>query len=111
MPAVYQLNESGSVVLSASGGGTVKIGPGRPGTKWHVKVLAVSTSTAVAVPEARIYLGEPASGNLLGGTYTGSSDSTDLDVWIYAGQKLSVVWTGGDSGARATVSVYGELVG
>jgi len=102
------LNEAKSVVLDSSGNGTVKIGPAKASERWRVRTVAVSTSTAVKVPVASVYTGFLAPGNLLGGTYTGSNDSDDVDVTLGPGSFLTVAWQGGDAGATATVSVYGD---
>jgi hypothetical protein len=58
------------------------------------------------MPEARLY---SPSGVLLGGTYTGSQDTTDVSITLRFGAQLRVEWTGGDPGARATVSVSGTI--
>jgi len=102
------LNEAKNVVLDSNGNGTVQIGPAKANERWRVRTVAVSTSTAVKVPTASVYTGYLAPGNLIGGTYTGSNDSTDVDVELGPGSFLTVQWTGGDAGARATVSIYGD---
>jgi hypothetical protein len=109
MPSVV-LDDAASTTLSAAGAGTVRIGPNRPATRWRVTNLAVLTSTAVNVPQALVYRGSASPVNLIAGTSTGSQDSTDLDVLLFTGQVLTVVWSGGDVGATATASVYGQLL-
>ena len=104
-----QLSESARVVLNAAGGGIARVGPRAAGVRWDVRQVTVS-STSAAVPIAELFLGEPAPGASLGGTYDGNRDSTDVQVTLYSGQLLAVVWTGGDPGASATVSVLGDNV-
>lgn len=106
----YQLNESAQVTLNAAGAGSVTIGPRRAGARWKVRTLAVSTSPAVLTPRARVYLGTAAPGSLVGGTEVGSNDAdNNMDVELWSGQSLTVVWEAGDPGAVATVSVLGTL--
>lgn len=105
-----QLNKGGQVTLNASGTGTVKLGPTQYGQRWKVTNVAVATSTAVNVPECRIYLGPPAATSMLGGSFSGNQDTASTQVELLPGQYLTAVWTGGDSGAVATLSLYGTRV-
>jgi hypothetical protein len=107
-PRTVPLNTSGTVKLSAAGAGTVTLAP--TGLEnWHVTRVAVTVTTNVLEPVARVYIGSVAPGNLLAGTYTGSLDSSDEDQYVSPGQPLLCVWTGGDAGATATLSVFGEV--
>jgi hypothetical protein len=101
---------SATVVLDANGNGTVTIGPTIPGTAWQVSGVGVLVNGGVAVnvPTFTLYNGGPAPGNFLGGSYTGSNDSdTGLAITLTPGQILTGVWSGGDPGASATMSVNG----
>jgi hypothetical protein len=104
------LNESASTTLTGAGAGQVTIGPQRPGTRWHVTRVACVTTANVGDPTFNLYVGTPSPGNSLGGTYSGAQDASDLDVTLWAGQVLTGVWANGDAAARATISVYGELI-
>lgn len=104
--ATFPLEEDRQVTLSATGSGSAQIGPTRSRQRWKVTSVTVSTSTATNMPEARLY---SPSGTLLGGTYTGSQDTTDVDITLHFGARIRVDWTGGDPGARATVSVAGTI--
>ncbi len=108
--SVAELNTSAQVVLDASGNGQVTVGPNRATEYWHVTKMAVLTSTAVKVPSAYVYTDSVSPSNLLDATYTGSQDSTDLDVPLAPGRRLVIRWTGGDVGALATVSIYGQRI-
>lgn len=107
MTTTYVLSESASGVINSSGTVTVNLGPTRIGQIWKVNLITVQTSSNTSEPTAKVYLNS--LGTFIGGTYTGSNDSTDVNLTITNG-RLICVWTGGDSGARATLTVYGELV-
>lgn len=95
--------------LDASGNGTATLTPNRLET-WHVTRIAVSTTTNTLEPIAQVYVGSQAPGNLLSGTYTGSLDSSDENQQLNPAQPLVCVWTGGDVGAKATLSVFGQRI-
>lgn len=112
MVTSYGLNESAFTTLIGAAGsasGQAQIGPNNPHTRWHVTRLTVLTTANVGDPSAVAYLGTVSPGNSLGGTYSGAQDSTDLDVWLWPGQFITVAWENGDSNARATVSIFGEV--
>ena len=104
------LNEAASVLLDSSGNGSLRIGPQKTGVRWKVANVAVFTSTANKVPVAKVFLGPESPNNLLGGSFSGSNDSFGPDVNLGPGQFITVKWEGGDSGATATASLYGELI-
>jgi hypothetical protein len=107
MPAV--LNTGASVTLNASGNGTVYLGPTMPGVLWNVANVACFTSTAVSVPTFQLYSPSVSATNFIGGSYSGNQDSDNINIILYPGLQLIGVWTGGDSGAIATMSVYGTF--
>jgi len=76
---------------------------------WQPTSIGVSATTNVSEAQCRVYLGLNANaGALLGSTSTGSTgDSTDCAQTVWPGQSLIAVWTGGDAGATATISVFG----
>jgi hypothetical protein len=103
------LTVSGSVKLSAAGGGQVQLGPQVPGVSWQpagVACLVVPVSTTV-VSQFLLYLGNPQAGNFIGGTYTGDNNSCGVAVNLEVGQVLTGVWTGGNPLAIATMTVTG----
>lgn len=101
-----QLDVAQSVVLNASGNGSVKLGPTSTRAVWHVTNAAVTVSSNTLEPQAILYQNTKAS--KLAGTNTGSNDSTNLDVWVRNGFILCE-WTGGDPGATATLFLYGTI--
>lgn len=104
------LYESAFVTLDASGNGTAKIGPTGHGQVWHPQIVSVSTSTATKSPTCKTYAGPAATQQyFVDGTYTGEQNSTDAIAGtdLYLGSFVWGVWTGGDVGAQATVTVRG----
>lgn len=98
----------GTVTLNASGTGLVDLEVPTLQT-WRITKIAVSTTTNVLEPIAYTYIGAESPANLLGGTYTGSNDSSDEDQTVMPGQHILCRWTGGDVGAKATLSLFGEV--
>lgn len=106
---VRPLNTSGRATASAAGIATVTLGP-NVGQRWQLDNAAVSTSTAVLVPQCNIYMqGSPTPDNLVDGTFTGNLDSTGRvsGIPLTSGQKVTAVWTGADVGTICTLSVTG----
>ena len=101
-----QLDVTASTVLDANGNGHVVFQPSSNRVSWHAASCAVKVSSNTLEPTADAYLGS-ATGTHLAGTYTGSNDSTDLNVDLWPGQQITVTWTGGDVGATASASLYG----
>jgi hypothetical protein len=108
MARTNPLNQGDKVKLDATGAGTVTLTPTGL-QQWHVTRMAVSVTTAVLEPTAKVYVGSVSEQNLLSGTYSGALDSSDEDQWLQAGQPLICVWAGGDAGATATFSVFGDV--
>lgn len=107
MVATLVLDVTAQVTLDATGFGRVRLGPTSTRQTWQVNLAAVKTSTNVLEPTANLYLNSKASS--LGGTYTGSNDSTALDVVVRNGFILCE-WTGGDAGALATLNLHGAIL-
>lgn len=103
------LNEGKDGRLNSAGTGTVTLGVGSL-FRWHVTRIAVLTATNVLEPVAKVYVDSVSPVNFLAGTYTGSNDSSDENLWLRPGQKLICEWTGGDANAVATLSVFGTKI-
>lgn len=104
------LSESVSVVLDGSGNGTVKLGPSNSFQQWVPSNAACAVSSNNAEPVFVLYNGTPGNANRIGGTYTGSNDNTDISgVTLFPGSYLTGVWSGGDPGATATLSIQGTV--
>lgn len=116
MSITVPLNTFATVTFDGSGNGKAPAGPVHTGEVWHVASAAVATSQGAAnvVKDAQcqLFLGAIATlGQLLDTTLTGSSgDTSDAPAAagpIYPGQVITAVWTGGDAGAVATMSING----
>lgn len=104
------LSESASVTLDGSGSGSVRIGPNAPGVIWRPGVVGVRVSSMGLSPTCQIYAGPSASPSYFcDGTYTGQQNSTDAvkGQELRVGQYVWAVWSGGDPGAEATLTVTG----
>ena len=112
--ATWPLNQSGTVILDGSGNGTVQLTPDGPAEHWQVATASVKASTNTSEASCRVYIGPQATDPyFVDGTLSGSTgDSTDrtggYDV-ARAGPYPSVwaVWSGGDTGATATLVLAG----
>lgn len=104
------LSEFASVTLDGSGNGTARVGPAAHGVTWKPTVASLKVSTSVNSPTCLVYAGPTATAdNFVDGTYTGAQNSTsNIDGQVlYLGQYVHAVWTGGDAGAQATLTVSG----
>jgi hypothetical protein len=105
------LNLEATATLDGSGNGTAQIGP-RIGQRWNVTNAAVFIPNAVKVPQASWYVGgAPIAPNFVDGTFTGNLDATGriANFTVTSGDYVFAVWTGGDPGAVATLSLLGIL--
>lgn len=108
--ATTQLSVSASVVLDDTGAGSVAVGPTSQGEQWTVASVGVHCSTNVNESMCRVYAGNgDSSAYFVDATTWGSTgDSTDSVAFpIMPGMSITAVWSGGDAGATAYVSVYG----
>lgn len=101
------------VTTNGFGTGTVRVGPKFYTERWRINNIAVQTDGFIANwgIEARVYVGPAISQNILGGTYDGLNDSTDVDVEIGSGEVITAVWsnpTGLAGFPTITMSLYGE---
>jgi hypothetical protein len=105
-----------SVTLDGSGNGRVTIGPTRVREHWQLGYAAVSVTFPAGQgfptkdAQCNLYIGAGASaGHLVSATATGSSGDTcglgGMD--IQSGTVIIAVWTGGDAGQVATLSLGG----
>lgn len=101
-----QLTSGKSATVAANGTATVTIGPNGVET-WDVSTIGVQVSTNTLEPIAKVYLNTISPTTFIGGTYTGSNDSSDQSVTLLQGQTLICQWTTADVGATATLSLYG----
>lgn len=105
------LYETGQVILDGSGNGTVKLGPLSAREVWNAANASVKVATHVLEAKCFIYVGNTATpqyfrdSTLTGSTgdSTGKVDSAPIKVNTY----VWAVWTGGDPGQQATLTVTG----
>lgn len=108
---IGRLYESATVTL-VNGTGTAKVGPLTAREIWHPENAHVSANpNPTNQARCNVYVGDaPTANNFRDATISGSSgDSTDrvnADV-VPKGQYIWAVWTGGDNGVVATLTVTG----
>lgn len=110
MSTASRFNTQGSTVLATvvgvAGYGAIRFSPS--GEKWEITRTHVRCSTSVSEAECRIYFGQIRPDTVLDGTYSGSSgDTTDTPIYLEDGQAIFIVWSGGDDGATAFVTLSG----
>lgn len=107
--ASSNLNVGRPVTLNAAGTGTVSLGPDQGPPYWHVTgvVLQTSRPNASPVPSAQLYLDDPSAVNSLGLTSNGSFKTASCDQLLSRGQHIIAVWTGGQLGDVATLTLSG----
>jgi hypothetical protein len=100
----------GAVTLNAAGTGQVIIGPDQGPPNWHVSSIITQTSrpAQAPIPRVQLYLDSVDPQNSLGLSYDGSFGQASGDQDLVRGQHIIAVWTGGQSGDRATITVNGE---
>ena len=101
-----------SVVLDGSGNGTAQATVPW-GQEWTVTAITTSTdqaATTLPYPTCKVFRGGPSASNLLAATYSGQLDTARGNERFLPGEVLTVQWTGGVAGVRATCHVIGEAV-
>lgn len=104
------LNVGVTTVLDASGNGRAVIGPTFGPATWHVVVTSVRTSQPGQgnIPQCVLYRGTEDANGYIDTTYDGSADACDTPYDLVQGSQVIAVWTGGNPGDTATLSVKGE---
>jgi hypothetical protein len=97
------------VTLDANGNGTASTGPLSSGEQWSGLTAAVRVATNTNEAIGSIYAGAAATpGYFAGATTWGSTgDSTTNLPVVKVGGNVFAVWTGGDPGQVATLTVTG----
>lgn len=107
-----QLGISRSVTLTSVGGvvtGTVSLGPDdqRALATWVVDTIICKTSRPGKAPVPRVAVDLDGTDQFL--DYDGSYKQASGTATLTRGQKLNVVWTGGQAGDVATVTITGVM--
>lgn len=105
------LSESAQIVLDSNGNGALSIGPTIAAQTWIPTGMGVQVSSNNKEPGFKFYRGHSAGPtSYIGGTSTGSNDNTDINgIVLHPGETFYCVWTAGDPGAIASVSLSGQL--
>lgn len=108
----YRLNAADTVALDATGAGTARLGPSgvRGPANWQVTGVILKTDRPgeAPVPRAEVYIDRISPECLQGITYDGSFAPGRCNFTIARGQTVIVVWSGGQNGDEASVTVTGE---
>ena len=96
-------------VLNSEGNGTAYVGPQSYREQWTGLTASVRASTNVNEATCSVYAGAAATpGYFSGATTWGSTgDSTTNLATVQLGGNVFAVWTGGDPGATAYLTVTG----
>ena len=101
---------SASVTL-VGGGGTASLGPTRVREHWQLSSASVAANqNPTNQAQCKLYVGSSVgTATFVSQTVTGSSgDTCGLGgIDIQSGQRVWAVWSGGDSGQVATLSIIG----
>lgn len=106
MPTV-PLTESATAVFGSDRKATVSLGPTRSYENWHIARTSVST-TSTTQTQLFVYRQIENPKNLVEGSATGNQDTSDSAIELRGNERIVLVWTGGDVGQRATVTLEGE---
>ena len=103
------LNAKAYVTLSPDGTGTAYTGPLSPGEQWTGITAHVSVATNNNEALCSIYAGAAETPGYFGDatTWGSTGDSTSNLNDVRVGGNVFAVWTGGDSGALATLVITG----
>jgi len=110
MPRV-PLRQSALVVLNGSGGGTAKLGPLSAREVWYPDNVSIGVQNFVTECTASLFMGTDTTQSSFRdqSTFAASGDSSgacNADT-VKVGMYIWAVWTGGDAGKQATVTVTG----
>lgn len=107
-----RLTAKAYVTLDGSGNGTASTGPLSPGEQWKNLTASVRVSTNTKEAICSIYAGAAATpGYFADATSWGSTgDSTANLGTVLVGGNVFAVWTGGDAGGKAVLTVTGTKV-
>lgn len=96
---------SDQVVLDGNGAGQVELTCNVVAWTLQTAGLRVDPRPAVLEPECSIYI----NGQFVGGSQTASMDAdTTFNQYMQQGEKIQAVWTGGDPGKTAILSLTGS---
>lgn len=100
------LNSNITAVFDANGDavGEILVGPNQ---RWEVTLLNTNT-TSTSQTRLTVYRG-PVESTQVDFSRTGNGDTSNTDIKLQQGEKLSAKWTGGTPGAQATLNIQGTV--
>lgn len=104
------LVEAQSTTLDSNGRGELRFGPTVYGARWRIDRMTTN-GNATTNPECNVYRGGEADTSLIDTTTTGNGDVSETNLELRDGEFITVVWSGGNSGAVMSFRVEGELYG
>lgn len=103
------LDRTAAVVLNSSGGGFVTVTPDAL-TTWDVRQAQVSTTSGPTDPSyAFLYRDAVLPHRLIAQTSQGGGDSISFDALLQPGDLLICVWSNGDAGDVAHLTLTGTI--
>ena len=110
MPDTANLTQGVSGLLDATGALQLSIGPDAGPANWRVTSVIVQTNRPyqAPIPRVQLYLDTVDPTNSLGLGPDGSFGTFVGDQTLSRGSHIIAVWSGGQAGDRATVTVNGE---
>lgn len=104
------LSMSTTTILDDTGSGTASLGPTGFGVTWSQITVSVHCATNVSEATCRVYAGPQATPNYFadGTTWGSTGDSSDnMPPVLPVGQAIWAVWSGGDAGTTAYLTITG----
>jgi hypothetical protein len=107
-----RLTAKAYTTLDGAGNGIAYIGPESPGEQWLGLTASVRVATNVDEAICTVFAGAAATpGYFADATSWGSTgDSTSNLGTVLVGGNVFAVWTGGDAGAQAVLTITGTRI-
>lgn len=106
------LNETAIITLNGSGAGTARLGPLTAREIWYPQTASVKANTSPTnEATCQLFVGETATlDNFRDNTFSGSSGDASGKITgkLSKGSYVYAVWTGGDAGVQAYLTVTGD---
>jgi hypothetical protein len=111
MGDIQPLRKSAQVSLDGFGNGTIRFGPTFGPAVWHVTNSQVKTSQPGRgdIPQCALYAVTQDDNGYIDTAYDGSADSCDIPYDLTLGDRAIAVWTGGNAGDTATLTLVGTM--
>lgn len=106
---VAALVKTGQSTFDNNGRAEVRMAPERPGQKWNVRRVVISTTSQLRTTAATYRDSETAANKLDTSARANDDTSEDNSYLIYSGGAFICVWNGGTPGAVATLNLLGDI--